>query len=66
MGPDTRALGERSSVPTVTQAQIASTVAALLGKDYRHDVPRAAAPIGDVIGDVIGAADFKARAPPVK
>jgi hypothetical protein len=66
IGPDTRPLGERRAVPTVTQAQIASTVAALLGKDYRHDVPRAAAPIGDVIGDVIGAADFKARAPPVK
>jgi hypothetical protein len=49
MGPDTRALGERSGAPTVTQAQIASTVAALLGRDYRHDVPKAAAPITEVL-----------------
>jgi hypothetical protein len=48
MGPDTPALGERSNVPLVTQAQIAATVAALLGKDYRHDVPGAAAPLPEV------------------
>ncbi len=49
LGPDTRALGERSAVPMVTQAQIASTVAALLGRDYRHDVPKAATPLQDVL-----------------
>lgn len=49
MGPDTRPLGERGRVATVVQAQIASTVAALLGKDYLHDVPQAAAPIRDVL-----------------
>jgi hypothetical protein len=50
MGPDTPALGERTNVPAVTQAQIAATVAAFMGKDYRKDVPRAAAPIADVLG----------------
>ena len=35
MGPDTPALGERSNVGVVTQAQIAATVAQLLGKDWR-------------------------------
>ena len=35
MGPDTPALGERSNVPEVKQAQVAATVAALLGKDFR-------------------------------
>jgi hypothetical protein len=49
MGPDTQALGERAKVPAVAQAQIAATVAALLGKDYPHAEPRAAAPIADVL-----------------
>ena len=48
LGPDTRPLGERAQ-GEVTQAQIAATVAALLGKDYRHAVPTAAAPIADVL-----------------
>jgi hypothetical protein len=33
----------------VTQAQIAATVAAFVGKDYRHDVPKAALPIAGVL-----------------
>ena len=49
MGPDTAPLGERADVAPVTQAQIAATVAALLGKDYRHDVPQAAAPLAGVL-----------------
>jgi hypothetical protein len=49
MGPDTRPLGERNSVPAVTQAQIASTVASLLGQDYRQAVPKAAPAIQDVL-----------------
>lgn len=49
LGPDTRALGARSGAAPVIQAQIAGTVAALLGYDYRRDVPRAAPAIGDVI-----------------
>jgi hypothetical protein len=50
MGPDTPALGERRNTAEVHQAQIAATVAALLGKDYRQAVSAAAAPLTDVIG----------------
>jgi hypothetical protein len=50
LGPDTAPLGERSQVAPVTQAQIAATVAALLGKDYPHDVPKAAIPIAGIVG----------------
>jgi len=49
LGPDTKALGERRQTPRVTQAQIAATVAALLGKDYPRAEPRAAAPIEAVL-----------------
>jgi hypothetical protein len=49
IGPDTAALGERANIAPVTQAQIAATVAALVGKDYHGAVPRAAAPITDVL-----------------
>jgi hypothetical protein len=49
LGPDTPALGERAQTATVTQAQIAATVAALLGKDYTRAQPRAAAPIDAVL-----------------
>lgn len=49
LGPDTRALGARSGAAPVIQAQVAATIAALLGYDYRRDVPRAAPAIGDVI-----------------
>jgi hypothetical protein len=48
MGPDTPARGDRRKSETVTQAQIAATVAALLGKDYPHDVPAAAQPLPDL------------------
>ena len=50
LGPDTAPRGERTHVAPVTQAQIAATVAAFVGKDYRHDVPKAAAPIAGVLG----------------
>jgi len=50
MGPDTPPLGERTNTGPVTQAQIAATLAALLGKDYRQAVPAAAAPITQVLG----------------
>jgi hypothetical protein len=49
IGPDTAPLGERKNIEPVTQAQIAATVAALLGKDYVKDVPKAARPINDVL-----------------
>jgi Metalloenzyme superfamily len=50
MGPDTAPLGERTNSGEVHQAQIAATVAALLGQDYRKAVPQAAAPIAEVLG----------------
>lgn len=49
LGPDTRPLGERANTGAVTQSQVAATVAALLGADYRAAVPAAAPPIGDVV-----------------
>jgi len=49
MGPDTSALGERSHIAPITQAQIAATVAAFVGKDYHAAVPRAAPPLADVL-----------------
>jgi hypothetical protein len=42
LGPDTPPLGERKNLPAVLQAQIAATIAALLGKDYRKEIPAAA------------------------
>ena len=50
LGPDTPSLGERRHVDEVHQAQIAATVAALLGKDFRQAVPAAAPPISAVLG----------------
>jgi hypothetical protein len=49
LGPDTPPLGERANIGAVTQSQVAATVAALLGKDYRAAVPAAAPPIADVV-----------------
>jgi hypothetical protein len=50
IGPDTAPLGERAHTPEVHQAQIAATIAAFLGKDYRKAVPEAAVPIAAVEG----------------
>src|SRR5580704_376380 len=49
IGPDTRALGERRGGSPVVQAQIAATLAGLLGRDYHEAVPRAAPAITDVL-----------------
>jgi hypothetical protein len=49
LGPDTRPLGERANTGAVTQSQVAATVAALLGKDFRAAVPAAAPPIEGVV-----------------
>ena len=49
IGPDTAALGERSHGPTVTESQIAATIAALLGEDYHAAVPKSGKPIPDVL-----------------
>lgn len=48
LGPDTPPLGERKDTPTVTTAQVAATVAALLGEDYRGFQPAAAAALPGV------------------
>lgn len=45
IGPDTRALGERRNTSEVTTAQVAATIAAALGYDYKSAVPRAAQPL---------------------
>jgi len=47
MGPDTPALGVRSGI-TATQSQMAATVAALLGEDFRAARPEAAPPLPDL------------------
>jgi hypothetical protein len=52
MGPDTPSQGERENIAPVTQSQIAATVAAFLGKDYRAEVPAAAKPLPDVCGTI--------------
>src|SRR5260370_24856117 len=54
IGPDTPPLGERTNIAAVTQAQIAATVAALIGKDYRKDVPRAAPATADALKGPLG------------
>lgn len=44
IGPDTPPRGVRASTP-VSQAQVASTIAALLGKDWQRAEPKAAPPL---------------------
>lgn len=48
MGPDTRALGDRAGIRPVTESQIAGTIAALLGQNYRAGVSHSAMPLPDV------------------
>ena len=45
LGPGTPALGEVTQGSPVTQSQIATTVATLLGEDYKRSEPRAAPPL---------------------
>lgn len=49
LGPDTPPLGERSNTPLVRQAQVAATVAALLGEDFHAANPRSAEPLRAVL-----------------
>ena len=50
LGPDTRPLGERRNLPPVHQAQIAATVAALLGENgFAEEFPGAAPALKDVL-----------------
>lgn len=61
MGPDTPASGERTGGKVVTQGQVASTLAALLGEDYNAEAPEAAAPIVEVLPCVSREAGVPAR-----
>ena len=49
MGPDTAALGERHNVPEVLQSQIAATLAAFVGEDFRSFNQQAAPPLAEVL-----------------
>jgi hypothetical protein len=51
MGPDTPAQRPepRGPIPPATQSQVAATLAAFLGLDYRGFVPQAAPPIASVL-----------------
>lgn len=49
IGPDTPPLGERTHIAPITQSQIAATIAALLGQDFRRASPRAAAPVSGIV-----------------
>jgi hypothetical protein len=49
IGPDTAPLGERRRVAPVAQAQIAATLAAFVGRDYRTAQPKAAARLDSVL-----------------
>ena len=49
LGPDTPPLGERRDIPPVHQAQIAATVATLLGEDFGRAFPEASPPIVDIV-----------------
>jgi hypothetical protein len=49
LGPDTPALGERTTIADVTHDQIAATLAAALDEDYRAACPRAGKPIADAL-----------------
>lgn len=48
LGPDTPALGERHDTAMVVTAQLAATVAKLLGTDYHAAEPRSAEPLAEI------------------
>jgi hypothetical protein len=58
MGPGTPPLGVRESV-TVSTGQVAATVAALLGEDFRQAVPAAAPPLPGILAGTPAAAPAK-------
>lgn len=49
IGPDTPPLGERANIPERSENQIAATMAALLGLEYRTFFSQAGEPLQDVI-----------------
>lgn len=50
LGPDTPPLGERRDTPLAWQKQVAATVAAFLGEDFRAANPAAAEPVRELMG----------------
>ncbi len=49
LGPKVAALGERTNTPPVLHTQIAPTIAALLGEDFKASFPESSEPILDVL-----------------
>jgi hypothetical protein len=54
LGPDTPALGEGTQTTSVTQSQVAATVAAALGENFAKAMPGVAAPIAGAIRSAAG------------
>ena len=61
LGPDTPALGARSQIAKVRQAQVAATIAALLGENWQAAEPRAAPPLPGVAATLPAGAQNRAR-----
>jgi dienelactone hydrolase len=59
LGPDTPPLGESTEARTVTQSQVAATVAAALGEDFVKAMPGVAAPIAGAIRSAAGSREVK-------
>lgn len=49
LGPDTPALGERTNISPITESQVATTLAALLGEEYTRFSAKAGAALPDAI-----------------
>jgi len=49
IGPDIPALGSRHDIAAITQDQLAATVAAAVGEDFRQAYPDAAVPLTEVL-----------------
>lgn len=50
-GPDTPPLGERTNTASISESQIAATIAALLGQDYHGAFPQSGMVINEVFSD---------------
>ena len=59
LGPDTPPLGESTEARTVTQSQVAATVAAALGEDFVKAMPGVAAPITGAIRSAAGSREVR-------
>jgi dienelactone hydrolase len=64
LGPDTAPLGERTNTATVTQSQVAATVAAALGEDFAPTAAGIAAPIAAALGSSGTGSGSGSAAPP--